>query len=156
MGTRFLLTVESPVPERVKQQYLSAGPDDTVVSDRIDALPQRVLENEAIVDLEKAGRVARIARSLGSIRDYRAQSSATVADLVRLALTLARRGEGAAALFAANAMMLPRVALVDGDVVHGVMPAGQVVGRIDDVPTCEELVRRIVAEADATLAQLSS
>ncbi|MCZ7587499.1 MAG: nitronate monooxygenase [Gaiella sp.] len=156
MGTRFLLTAESPVPEHVKETYLRASLDDTVVSARIDSLPQRVLRNEAARELEGAGRLTRLLRTLQNARAYRSQTDATVTDLVRILLRQANRrdGEAVATIFAANAAMLPRAALVDGDVVHGVMPAGQVVGRIKDLPTCDDLVRRIVTEAEATLVRL--
>ena len=45
-------------------------------------------------------------------------------------------------LMAANTPMLLRAAMVDGRDDLGVMAAGQVVGLIDDLPTCEELVHR--------------
>ncbi len=43
MGTRFLLTSDSTVPDRVKQAYLDAPITGTVVTDAIDGVPQRVL-----------------------------------------------------------------------------------------------------------------
>jgi NAD(P)H-dependent flavin oxidoreductase YrpB (nitropropane dioxygenase family) len=39
-------------------------------------------------------------------------------------------------------------------VESGVLPSGQVVGVIDDLPTCKELIDRIVAEATKTLENL--
>ena len=51
-------------------------------------------------------------------------------------------------LMAANTPMLLKAALVDGNVGVGVLPSGQVVGVIDDLPTCKELIDRIIAEAD--------
>ena len=51
-------------------------------------------------------------------------------------------------LMAANTPMLTKAALVDGKVESGVLPSGQVVGVIDDLPTCKELIDRIIAEAD--------
>ncbi len=45
-----------------------------------------------------------------------------------------------------------RQALETGDIEAGLIWAGQVQGLIHDVPTCEALVRRIVAEAEATIA----
>ena len=41
-----------------------------------------------------------------------------------------------------------------GNVDEGIIPSGQIVGQIDDVPTVAELVRRIVAEAEETKARL--
>ena len=38
----------------------------------------------------------------------------------------------------------------------GVMSSGQVVGVIDDLPSVAELVQRIIAEAEATLARLTA
>ena len=58
-------------------------------------------------------------------------------------------------LMAANTPMLLKAALVDGKVESGVMASGQVVGVIDDLPTCRELVDRIVTEAEAVLKELS-
>ena len=57
-------------------------------------------------------------------------------------------------LMAANTPMLLKAALVDGKLESGVMASGQVVGVIDDLPTCKELVDRIVAEADKVLENL--
>ena len=39
-----------------------------------------------------------------------------------------------------------RAALESGDVQAGVVSAGMVIGLIDDIPTCDELIRRMVAE----------
>ena len=56
---------------------------------------------------------------------------------------------------AANAPMLIKAALVDGDPSIGVLPTGQVTGVIDELPTVAELIDRIIAEARATLARLA-
>jgi NAD(P)H-dependent flavin oxidoreductase YrpB (nitropropane dioxygenase family) len=78
-------------------------------------------------------------------------------------LEMARTGMGmrrvhglsvAQTMMAANAPALVRTALVDGDPEHGVMPTGQVVGLIDDVPSCAELIERVVREAVDTVDRL--
>jgi NAD(P)H-dependent flavin oxidoreductase YrpB (nitropropane dioxygenase family) len=51
MGTRFLLTSDSPVPAAVKQMYLAAGLDGTVVTTRVDGVPHRVLRTGMVDDL---------------------------------------------------------------------------------------------------------
>jgi NAD(P)H-dependent flavin oxidoreductase YrpB (nitropropane dioxygenase family) len=51
MGTRFLLTSDSPVPAAVKQMYLAAGLDGTVVTTRVDGVPCRVLRTRMVDDL---------------------------------------------------------------------------------------------------------
>ena len=45
--------------------------------------------------------------------------------------------------------------IVDGDIETGVMATGVVGGRIADVPSCQELVDRIMAEARARLDALA-
>ncbi len=52
MGTRFLLTSDSPVPDAVKQVYLAAELDGTVVTTRVDGAPLRVLRTMLIDQLE--------------------------------------------------------------------------------------------------------
>jgi NAD(P)H-dependent flavin oxidoreductase YrpB (nitropropane dioxygenase family) len=59
-------------------------------------------------------------------------------------------------LMAANTPMLLRAAMVDGRDDLGVMASGQVVGLIDDLPSCAELVERIAREARDTLSRLAT
>ena len=57
MGTRFLLTSDSPVADEVKRLYLAAGLDGTVVTRRVDGVPHRVLRTTMVDHLEgQAGR----------------------------------------------------------------------------------------------------
>ncbi len=53
-------------------------------------------------------------------------------------------------VMAANSPMLTKASLVDGRVESGIMPTGQAVGVIDDLPSCAELIERIIAEAEAS------
>jgi len=46
-----------------------------------------------------------------------------------------------------------REGLENGDIDHAIIWAGQVQGLIHDIPSCEELVTRIVAEAEAIIKQ---
>jgi NAD(P)H-dependent flavin oxidoreductase YrpB (nitropropane dioxygenase family) len=55
---------------------------------------------------------------------------------------------------AANAPMLTKATMVDGQADVGILPTWQVVGVIEELPTVAAIVERIVAEADATLARL--
>ena len=47
---------------------------------------------------------------------------------------------------AANTPMMLKAGLVEGDTDAGVLASGQVVGVIDDLPTCEELIDRVVSQ----------
>ena len=57
-------------------------------------------------------------------------------------------------VMAANTPMLLKAAMVDGRPDLGVMSAGQVVGLLEDLPSCAELIQRIMSEATETLAAL--
>lgn len=54
-------------------------------------------------------------------------------------------------LLAANTPMLLKASMVDGRTDLGVMASGQVAGVIEDLPSCAELVRRVMKEADEVL-----
>ncbi|MBN9146539.1 MAG: nitronate monooxygenase, partial [Novosphingobium sp.] len=44
-----------------------------------------------------------------------------------------------------------REGLSTGDTAHGVITAGLVMGIIHDIPTCEQLIQRIVSEAETII-----
>ena len=52
MGTRFLLTPDSTVPDAVKRRYLDAGSGRHRVSTRVDGMPHRVLRTGLVERLE--------------------------------------------------------------------------------------------------------
>lgn len=157
MGTRFLLTRESPVPEAVKSFYLARSVTDTVVTTRVDGVPHRVLRTPFIESLERAGRLGALVRSVRNAARFRRLTGASWLDLLREG-TAMRRSSGLSwgqVLMAANTPMLLRAAMVEGRLDIGVMASGQVVGVIDDLPTVEELVQRIIVEAEAVLLRLA-
>jgi NAD(P)H-dependent flavin oxidoreductase YrpB (nitropropane dioxygenase family) len=51
--------------------------------------------------------------------------------------------------------MLLKTSWVDGRTESGVMASGQVVGIIEDLPSCADLIDRIITEANAVLADLT-
>ncbi len=57
MGTRFLLTQESRVPDNVKERYVDASVFDTVVTTSIDGAPQRVIRTDVVDRIERSSRV---------------------------------------------------------------------------------------------------
>src|SRR5690606_16625353 len=64
MGTRFLLTTDSPVAPAVKDVYLSKTVDDTVLTREVDGVPQRVLRAGTVEKLERTSGVGRLARAV--------------------------------------------------------------------------------------------
>ena len=156
MGTRFLLTAESKVPDTVKAVYLGTPVTGTVVSSSIDGKPQRVIRTRLVESLESA-RLTRMVRAVANAWRFRGVSGMSVPEMLREGLAM-RRSQGltwSQMAMAANAPMLTRATMVDGDVDAGVLPTGQCVGVVDDLPTCAELIVRIVAEALAALDRVA-
>lgn len=157
MGTRFLLTRESTVPDQVKARYLAAGVTDTVVTRAVDGVPQRVIRTPLVERLEHGPAPVAFARSLSSALRLRRLTSTSLPKLLREGIAMRRGNEltwGQVAM-AANAPMLTRAALVEGRLDAGILPAGQVAGVIDELPTVAELIERIVAEATEVLGRLA-
>ncbi|MFO7281519.1 MAG: nitronate monooxygenase [Thermoanaerobacterales bacterium] len=156
MGTRFLLTAESRVPDAIKARYLAAAVTDTVVTTAIDGAPQRVVRTPTVERLERASALTRLPRALRAALAFRRVTGTPLGELVREGLAMRRHQSltWSQVALAANAPMLVKAALVDGRPEVGVLPTGQVTGVIDDLPTVAELLERIVAEATATLDRL--
>ncbi len=53
MGTRFLLTQDSTVPDAVKQRYLAADLNGTVVTAKVDGMPHRMLRTDLVEQVEE-------------------------------------------------------------------------------------------------------
>ncbi|MEN3307984.1 MAG: hypothetical protein V7603_4186 [Micromonosporaceae bacterium] len=157
MGTRFLLTSDSPVGEEVKRRYLAATVTDTVVTDALDGLPQRLLRSPFVDAIVRSGRTGRLLRSVRSAAAFRRLSGTGWRELAREGLAMRRTRELAwsQVLLAANTPVLLKAAMVDGRPDLGVLATGQVAGLIEDLPTCAELVARIMDGAAAVLDRLA-
>ena len=158
MGTRFLLTQESHVPDEVKQVYLGTKLRGTVRTVAIDGAPQRVIRTEVIDALEKSGPLTALWRSVTNALKFRGLTGTPLGELVQEALTMKKSGQltWAQVAMAANAPMLTRATMVDGRLETGILPTGQVTGAISELPTVAELLQRIESEAIETLARLGA
>ncbi|MFF2412794.1 NAD(P)H-dependent flavin oxidoreductase [Streptomyces sp. NPDC058092] len=156
MGTRFLLTSDSTVPAAVKAKYLAAAVTDVTVTTAVDGLPHRMLRTEMVDALERSGRAAALLRAVRHAAAFKKDSGLGWARMIRdgLAMKHGRELTWSQVLLAANTPMLLKASMVEGRTALGVMASGQVAGLIDDLPSCAELVDRIMAEADATLRGL--
>jgi NAD(P)H-dependent flavin oxidoreductase YrpB (nitropropane dioxygenase family) len=156
MGTRFLLTKESTVPDSVKEYYLGRSVLDTMVTQKVDGFPHRVLRTELVQQLEAAGRLRTLLRSLRNAWAYKRYAKTKWADMLREGLQMRKTFDltYGQMLMAANTPMMLRAAMVEGKLDFGVFASGQVVGVIDDLPAVAEVIDRIVTDAEATLQRL--
>ncbi len=158
MGTRFLMTDESPVPRATLQRYIDCNnPAEIIVSRAMDGLPQRMIMNELLAELERAGTLRKLLIALRNGLAFRKHTGATLPGLLNSAIAMSRDDDMTAsqAIMSANAPMIIQKAMVEGEPSRGVLPSGQVAGVIDDLPSCAELIGAIVAEAEQRLAALA-
>ena len=120
MGTRFLLTRESPLHPQVKARMLAAAETDTTLVGRRFGDSIRVLKN----------------RTAAEALALEAQPATTHGDLLPL-------------IGAARWMQ----AMESGAADDAALPIGQCVGLIDDLPTCAELIDRMLSQARAAIEQ---
>ncbi|MFJ6081963.1 NAD(P)H-dependent flavin oxidoreductase [Streptomyces sp. NPDC092369] len=158
MGTRFLLTSDSTVPDAVKARYLAATVKDVTVTTAVDGLPHRMLRTELVDSLENSGRTRALSHAVRRAAGFRKLSGLTWRQLVRdgLAMKHGKELSWSQVLLAANTPMLLKSAMVDGRTDLGVMASGQVAGVIGDLPSCAELVDRIIKEADEVTERLTA
>jgi NAD(P)H-dependent flavin oxidoreductase YrpB (nitropropane dioxygenase family) len=158
MGTRFLLTQESRVPDGIKARYVDASVFDTVVTTAIDGAPQRVIRTDVVERIERSPKLLRFPRALGAALRFRKETGTSLRDLVREGLAMKRNQDltWSQVALAANAPMLIKASMVDGNPDVGVLPTGQVTGVIGELPTVAELLDRIMHEAESTLKRLES
>jgi NAD(P)H-dependent flavin oxidoreductase YrpB (nitropropane dioxygenase family) len=157
MGTRFLMTRESPAPGAAKAKYVGAAVDDIVVTTRVDGIPQRMILNGALQRIEKAGPVAAWARAIEHGLALKRATGASFAELLASARSMTSHGGLSLrqAVMAACAPMLIKRAMIDGDAERGLMATGLVAGRLGDLPSCAELLAGIEADARARIAVLT-
>ncbi|MFI5807079.1 NAD(P)H-dependent flavin oxidoreductase [Streptomyces sp. NPDC051561] len=156
MGTRFLLTSDSTVPDAVKAKYLAATVKDVTVTTAVDGLPHRMLRSELVEALERSGRARALAQAVVRAASFKKISGLGWSQMVRdgLAMKHGKSLSWSQVLLAANTPMLLKASMVDGRTDLGVMASGQVAGLIEDLPSCAELVARVMAEAEAALGEL--
>jgi NAD(P)H-dependent flavin oxidoreductase YrpB (nitropropane dioxygenase family) len=157
MGTRFLLTKESTVPDEVKQLYLQHDLNGTVVTTRVDGMPHRVLRTELVDHLEDSSRAVGLYHAARNAGRFKRLTKLTWRDMIKegLATKHGKEQTWSQLIMAANTPMLLRAGLVEGNTQAGVLASGQVVGMLADLPTCQELIAGIVADAEAIIAKLS-
>ncbi|PAV23197.1 inosine monophosphate dehydrogenase [Pyrrhoderma noxium] len=123
MGTRFMCTVESPIHQNIKNQIVSASELNTTHLYRTLHNTNRVFNNK-------------VAKQVLAIESQPRSGGKGVTFEDVKDLVTGDRG---------------RVVYEIGDVDYGVWTVGLSIGLIDDIPTCEELVRRMEREAEEVI-----
>jgi NAD(P)H-dependent flavin oxidoreductase YrpB (nitropropane dioxygenase family) len=153
MGTRFLLSAESRVPDAIKDRYVATPVTGTVVTTKVDGAPQRVVRTELIDHLESQSWLRALPRALRSAHQFRRETGSSLLALLHEGRALKEGNDltWPQVVMAANAPVMTKAALVEGRTDVGVLPTGQVVGLIEGLPTVQSIIGAIMAEASGVL-----
>jgi NAD(P)H-dependent flavin oxidoreductase YrpB (nitropropane dioxygenase family) len=123
MGTRWMVTTESPIHENVKQAIVDCD------------------ENSTILVLRKFRNTTRLYKNKVSSEVHQIENTKQDVKFDDVAHLMAgSRGRGV---------------YETGDIEAGVWSLGQCAGLIHDIPSCEELTKRIEREAEEHLLRTS-
>lgn len=159
MGTRFAMTRESPIPDNIKQMYLKASENDTVITPYVTGTRCRALQNKLTNLLESERQGMPVIRTFKGLLEMRRSFNVPWWKLAGSAIRMRQAyevpltglGELAYASFGGQRMV---EGLIKGNDEMGFMPGGQVTGRLNDIPTCKELIERIVQGTEEIIDRL--
>ena len=158
MGTRFLMTSDSKVPDATLQRYLATKDAEKIaVSHLVDGMPQRMIPNEYLSMLEKASPMKRLRIAVNLALKWKAETGMTTGQAMSIFMKAMREDSSSVAqtVMAANAPMLLQRSMVDGNPAGGVMSAGQVAALIGKLDSCEDVINGIVRQAMARRTALN-
>lgn len=158
MGTRFMMSADSPTPDATKAEYLKSDVLKIPVSTKLDGLPQRMILNETLQDLETSSKLGMLWRAAQNGMKYKSQTGMSMMQTVKTAWGMASKTDMTLGqtMMAGNAPMIIQKAMVEGKPDEGVLPSGQIAGLIDDLPHCSEIISGIVSEAEIHLNRVGS
>lgn len=145
MGTRFAITRESPLPENIKRLYLEADVEAAATTTRVTGFHCRGIKGEKLKNYK--GWMFRPWEVLPSALSVSRAYKTPLRELISTALEVRQTFKAPMTQFICGIAKI-RKALIEGDEKNGYMPCGQVCGMINDIPTCQELIERIVSEAE--------
>jgi NAD(P)H-dependent flavin oxidoreductase YrpB (nitropropane dioxygenase family) len=151
-----MMTRDCRVRDPFKQLIISATEEDTFYSDVFDGLPSRVLKSRASEEMMKKGHP--VSHWISSALAMKRKLNLTWREFLQASWKM-RKGDERLSLFqqarlADHVMRQERA--IEGDVVNGILLAGQSSGNINDIPTCQELIDGIVAQAEEVLSEVHS
>jgi enoyl-[acyl-carrier protein] reductase II len=155
MGSRFMVVRESMVHENFKQLCLQATEQDTLYDNVFDGMDGRVLKTKEAEAMMKRG--FPIVESIKGALLVKRLYKMSFLKFIGLSIEMMRAEEGHPLLVLARQAvgnMKHMKALHEGDVEGGILFAGQCCGGITDIPSAQELIDRIIEEAENTLERV--
>ena len=149
MGTRFMMTTDSPVPTQTLDRYLQASISDILVTKKFDGLSHRLINNKLINKVNKSSPLELLIFALKNGFKYKKMTNSSYLDLFKVGFSLFKSDplKPAQTLMAVNSAVIIQKAMVDGLPEEGAMPSGCVAGEINNLVSCDEIVQSIIKEA---------
>ena len=152
MGTRFWTTKESPMHQNFKNKAVELEITDTLISDRFDGVPNRVMKTDAAV--RTVG--ARLNPFKVFLDSFAIAKELEIPYWKLFAQVIASGPTSTIAMMRMSQMLqMHTITLTTGNLKTGMTASGMSVGLVHDVPTIAELMARIVAEAEAVQQKLA-
>lgn len=148
MGTRFATSQESPVHANTKKLIVDKTVAETIYTANFDGMPSRIMKTP--IAQKRAARPltiwAAVMKAMSAARSSGRPLFAVIAEVMKngIANTLKL------AYFGASIEEI-RLAIQEGDHEKGVQLIGQVQGLVHDVPSCAEIMQRVLQEAEVAL-----
>ncbi len=155
MGTRFGLTKESVVHDNFKQLCLKSTEEDTLYSDAFDGMYGRALKTKATQELLK--RRLPLAEAIKDAWEVKRLLKLPLGKFIGLSFSMMKSDEDGETrnlwmqARRATGAVLSMKAIYDGDTEEGILYAGQCIGGIDDLPSVNEIMEKVVTQAEETL-----
>ncbi|MDY6917735.1 MAG: nitronate monooxygenase [Chloroflexota bacterium] len=163
MGTRLAATQEAEVADTIRQAWIDADIESTVIDPAFDGINCRVLRNKAAEDLLKSSKWAFVDASKAALH-MKKTLNMSWGQMVRTAWAIknqesgvggGRRSWASTMRFAVGSRLFAE-ATIGGDPVNGILMCGQGAGLVKDIPTVAEVIQRTIAEAEAVMASLTA
>lgn len=158
MGTRFMMTSDSPTPAATLAEYVNVrDPAEVKVTLAVDGMRHRMINNPFIQRFEKKSGLGRLLTALQSAWAWKSATDMTTSHMLKLLWQGIKEDPAAVSqlVMAANQPILLQHSMVDGRPNQGILPSGQVAAAIDNLPSVEQLINHITAEATVCFTELS-
>ena len=148
MGTRFMMTEESPVPHKTKEAYLSADIENIKITKKFDGMSHRLIFNDYIAKIDRSNPFSLFIISITSAWKYKQLTKSSYLDLMKSFFAMLKGDDLtiSQSVMSANSPAIIQKAMVEGSPDEGAMPSGQVAGLISNLPTCKDLIDQIMKE----------
>ena len=152
MGSRFSITQESPIHDNTKKTVIGNAIEDTFITEKLDGMDCRVMNSPAAVEMDKSA-----INLVSALKNSFKVSKSLGVPWIKVAFGALLTGPEKVMQLArsANASEALDLAIKQGDCEKGVHLVGQVQGRIKDTPTVEEVMQRVIAEAQVVKSNFS-